>query len=359
MSNIIQHKRNATAGAIPTAGNLSYGELAINYADGKLYTKSNNDIVINLPVTSISGTAISPASGIFSGTVSAVSFSGAGTSLTGTASSLTAGSVTNGVYTTGNQPIGGVKTFSSQIINTSAGSSAVNGGQIYLNGITNNRIDFNSNGLGTPASPFTPTTVGSKIILHPFTFGSASSFGFGIAGGGTGGSAPAEVLWSQVGKTSNSFDWYAQTTKVATLTGSGVLTIQGGTSQINVDNLRLDGSTVSRTNTGHVTISPSLYSDNGYFGNIYAGGGEAGSSYGALYVYDDVDNVTFEASSFGVYSNLPVEINGYISFLPRGSGQVSLDTNGELQFERVSNTQLKILMRGTDGVTRSTTLTLS
>lgn len=60
MSNIIQHKRNATPGAIPTTGNLSYGELAINYTDGKLYTKSNNDTIVNLPVASISGASITP-----------------------------------------------------------------------------------------------------------------------------------------------------------------------------------------------------------------------------------------------------------------------------------------------------------
>lgn len=60
MSNIIQHKRNATPGAIPTTGNLSYGELAINYTDGKLYTKNNSNNIINLPVASISGANITP-----------------------------------------------------------------------------------------------------------------------------------------------------------------------------------------------------------------------------------------------------------------------------------------------------------
>ena len=37
----------------------------------------------------------------------------------------------------------------------------------------------------------------------------------------------------------------------------------------------------------------------------------------------------------------------------------SLITNRDMSFQLVSNTQLKILVRGSDGVTRSTTLTLA
>lgn len=82
MPNVIQHKRNSTSGAVPTTGVLSQGELGINIADGKLYTKNNNNAIINIGVTSISGTLITPSSGNFinnvltgSGTVSAPSYS--------------------------------------------------------------------------------------------------------------------------------------------------------------------------------------------------------------------------------------------------------------------------------------------
>ena len=37
----------------------------------------------------------------------------------------------------------------------------------------------------------------------------------------------------------------------------------------------------------------------------------------------------------------------------------TLATNRDMSFQLVSNTQLKILVRGSDGVTRSTTLTLA
>lgn len=60
MSNTIQIKRNSTANATPTAGQLSSGELAINTADGRLFAKNAAGTVVNLPVTSISGQDITP-----------------------------------------------------------------------------------------------------------------------------------------------------------------------------------------------------------------------------------------------------------------------------------------------------------
>ena len=38
-------KKSSVAGRIPVAGDLEYGELAINYRDGKLYYKDNNNLV--------------------------------------------------------------------------------------------------------------------------------------------------------------------------------------------------------------------------------------------------------------------------------------------------------------------------
>lgn len=69
MPNIIRHKRSSTSGVVPVASGLSQGELAINIADGKFYTKNSSNVVINLGVSSISGTSITPASGLFSGDV--------------------------------------------------------------------------------------------------------------------------------------------------------------------------------------------------------------------------------------------------------------------------------------------------
>jgi hypothetical protein len=53
-------KRSSTPGAIPAAGSLSAGELAVNTADGRAYIKNDANAVVNLPVASISGQAITP-----------------------------------------------------------------------------------------------------------------------------------------------------------------------------------------------------------------------------------------------------------------------------------------------------------
>ena len=80
MPNVIQHKRNSIAGTVPSTGSLSQGELGINTADGRLFTKNSNNVIINLGVSSISGTLITPASGNFSSSLQlnnvAVSVSG-------------------------------------------------------------------------------------------------------------------------------------------------------------------------------------------------------------------------------------------------------------------------------------------
>ena len=46
MANTLLLKRSGSATETPTAGELSYGELAINYADGKLYFKNSNNSVV-------------------------------------------------------------------------------------------------------------------------------------------------------------------------------------------------------------------------------------------------------------------------------------------------------------------------
>lgn len=48
MSNVIRIKRSETAGAIPAAEDLAVGELAINLADQKIYSKDSLDNVIEL-----------------------------------------------------------------------------------------------------------------------------------------------------------------------------------------------------------------------------------------------------------------------------------------------------------------------
>ena len=48
MSNTLLLKKSSVAGRIPLAGDLEYGELALNYTDGKLYYKTSSNAVANL-----------------------------------------------------------------------------------------------------------------------------------------------------------------------------------------------------------------------------------------------------------------------------------------------------------------------
>jgi len=48
LANTILHKRSSTASATPSAGSLTVGELAINTADGKLFTKKTNGTVVEI-----------------------------------------------------------------------------------------------------------------------------------------------------------------------------------------------------------------------------------------------------------------------------------------------------------------------
>lgn len=53
MADLIRHKRSSAPSAVPAAGDLALGELAINVADGRLFLKKANGDVVD--VTSIAG----------------------------------------------------------------------------------------------------------------------------------------------------------------------------------------------------------------------------------------------------------------------------------------------------------------
>ena len=48
MSTTVLIKKSAVSGKVPTSGQLSFGEMALNYADGALYYKNTNNNVTNL-----------------------------------------------------------------------------------------------------------------------------------------------------------------------------------------------------------------------------------------------------------------------------------------------------------------------
>ena len=104
-------------------------------------------------------------------------------------------------------------TLTGQLISTRANSTAIGTGQIYLNGATGNRIDFNTSGVSAPT--FTTRSAGTKLVLYPGISASAADYALGIEAG---------ALWYGVLNTSSQFKWYAGTSNVMTLSGAGVLT---------------------------------------------------------------------------------------------------------------------------------------
>jgi hypothetical protein len=55
MANRIKIKRSGTAGVSPPTEALDHGELALNYADGKLFYKDSNNTIQQLNASSSSG----------------------------------------------------------------------------------------------------------------------------------------------------------------------------------------------------------------------------------------------------------------------------------------------------------------
>ncbi len=324
--------------------------------------------------------------------------------------------------------------ITSQIINTTAYNANTGAGQIYLNGATANRLEFNTNGVAAPS--IISRTAGTKILLYPaYSVGSSVDYAIGIDSG---------TLWQSVNTTSSEFKWYAAATQLATLKGTGRLGIGttspnealevNGTIRISDTGGRLqlyrgggsaydytiglvgshtaistanDATTQRYVQFGHhvsTTFNPKTVI-NGYNGRV--GIGYTAPSY-PLHVLGNVsfgsasvsEAILFDSSipsitmtnsnadtvaiisdtsthffgdfnadglyfdkidtRVGIKTQAPEEelhVNGGIRFAPATS--VTLSNNGDVSFERVSNTQLRIKMRGTDGTTRSVTLTLA
>lgn len=137
---------------------------------------------------------------------------------------------------TGNVTGGNLLT-SGQITSTGTGNADTGAGQIYLNGATNNRIDWAATGTGAPTT--TTRSAGTKLLLYPALNGSQVDYAMGI---------DAATMWSSLPVDSNSFafKWYGAATQVASLDGTGAFSAAG-----NVTASSLNGN----ANISNVTIN--------------------------------------------------------------------------------------------------------
>lgn len=159
-----------------------------------------------------------------------------------------------------------------QFQSTQANSTAIGGGQIYLNGANGNRIDFSTAGVAAPA--FTTRSAGTKLVLYPSVGASLVDYALGIE---------AATLWSSVPDSSYRFKWYAGTTNIASLFGTGELVL--GTTSLTgtaLQPLQVTGSAYVSGNVGIGTTDPTrklhVSGDARITGAIYDSGDLAGTS---------------------------------------------------------------------------------
>jgi hypothetical protein len=180
---------NATGGGIILADDgdivdLNTGYLALRFSTGVQIYSGNRG---GSPVITLGS----------NGTVTATSFSGAGTGLTGTASSLTAGLVTNGLYTTGNQTISArnIQQGSQNVGTMITGSGSLGGLELLSSGSANAAF-MTFHKPGNYASYFGIDT-DNQFAVGGWSAGAAlanmkvGSLGVGTAASGTAGAVTA------------------------------------------------------------------------------------------------------------------------------------------------------------------------
>lgn len=121
-----------------------------------------------------------------------------------------------------NPSLGNILTNTLQTTGTGTTATGSGVGQIYLNGGTSNLIEYNANGI---AAPTTGTrSVGTKIVLWPQIWDSGNTdYAIGISSLSLWHSVPS----SSYAGTPTAFRWYAGTTNIATLTGTGTFSTIG------------------------------------------------------------------------------------------------------------------------------------
>jgi hypothetical protein len=80
MAQIVKLKRSPNPGAVPTTSSIEYGELAINYADGKVFFRKSDDTIQTLVSTNTTEAIVGNV--YISGSVTASYFVGDGSQLT-------------------------------------------------------------------------------------------------------------------------------------------------------------------------------------------------------------------------------------------------------------------------------------
>jgi hypothetical protein len=212
-----------TGGNIDTGGTVS---ATGNVTGGNVTTGGQVSATGNIT----GGNILSGGSGSFTGNVTAANFIG---NISGNISAPGANTqvefndngVTNATAGFTFNKTSNTVTVGGQITSTGTGNADTGGGQIFLNGATLNRIDYNTNGTGAPA--LTTRSAGTKVTLYPALSASTADYAIGI---------DTATMWSSVPENTAGFyfKWYGATTEVANISGTGVFSAVGNVTGANI-----------------------------------------------------------------------------------------------------------------------------
>ena len=190
---------------IPTLTTITLASDGTNY----VIINENGGALVATTINASAAVTLSPANANV-----VISPSGSGVVTINPATTGTMDNVNVGVTTAGTGRFSSVTATTGQIQSTAANNTATGSGQLYLNGTTGNRIDFNTNGVAAPTT--TTRSVGTKIVFYPDISATQTDYAMGMAG---------SELWYSVSNSGASHKWYAAASNIMTLSGAGALTI--------------------------------------------------------------------------------------------------------------------------------------
>lgn len=319
MPNKVLLKKSSTVAKVPLVGDIDYGELALNYADGKLYYKTSGNTIDTFPSLSATATLTnktltSPTinGGALSGTFSgAHTYSGAVTvSNTTASSSSTTGAVTIGG---GLGVAGTIYADQIRLLNNGAGTNVAIGDDAWLGDIntantigvrgqqnpTQGYIVFgdanNTNYIGRSGS--NPLTVTGQFAVNSGTITGANAIALQISGyaqkGGTG--------YHDFLSVTNSFGSATNPNKFFRLNSTGALEIINSAYTTNIFSLTdagaaTFGGTTFPTSTG---TNGQVLTANGSGSATWTtlSGGSGGTTTNALTIGTGLSGTSFNGSA--------------------------------------------------------------